>query len=75
VWFGSVLRFGIWDRAYAGPALLGIARIFEREGRPDSAGAYYRRFAELWEHADPELQGTVRDARAALARLNAVPRR
>jgi tetratricopeptide (TPR) repeat protein len=73
VWLGSVLWFGIYDRAWAGPALLRIARIFERQGRRDSAAAYYARFVEQWAEADPDLRGVVQDARAALARLTAEP--
>jgi len=75
VWLGSVLRFGIYDRAYAGPAQLRIARIFERAGARDSAAAYYQRVLELWDRSDPELQPLVDDVRAALSRLTAEPRR
>ncbi|HXV90089.1 MAG TPA: protein kinase [Gemmatimonadales bacterium] len=74
-WLGSVLWFGIYDRAWAGPAQLRIARIFERAGRRDSAAAYYQRVLELWDGSDPELRPLVEDARAALARLVAEPRR
>jgi hypothetical protein len=73
VWLGSVLWFGIYDRAWAGPALVRIARIFERAGRRDSAVFYYQRVLELWDRGDPELRPLVDDARAALSRLTAEP--
>jgi tetratricopeptide (TPR) repeat protein len=75
IWLGSVLRFGIYDRVYAGPAQLRIARIFERAGNRDSAAAYYERVLELWDRSDAELQPLVQDARAALSRLDSAPRR
>jgi len=70
-----VLRFGMCDRVYSGPAELRIARIFERAGARDSAAAYYQRVLELWDRSDPELRPFVDEVRAALSRLTAEPRR
>jgi tetratricopeptide (TPR) repeat protein len=54
-----------------------LARVYERLGglyelRGDTgkAEAYYGRFVELWEDADPELQPRVEAARRALERLS-----
>jgi tetratricopeptide (TPR) repeat protein len=75
IWFGSLVWFATYDRAFAGPAQLRIARIFERAGNRDSAAAYYERVLELWDRSDAELQPLVQDARAALSRLDGAPRR
>jgi len=44
-------------------------RVNERLGRADEARRGYAFTAEVWIHADPELQPYVAEARAALARL------
>jgi len=51
------------------------ARIAERVGRRAEAVREYAYVADAWRSADEELQPFVQEARAALARLNAEPRR
>jgi hypothetical protein len=51
------------------------ARVRERLGHQKQATEAYSYVAEVWRHAEPELQPVVRDARAALARLTVEPRR
>jgi serine/threonine-protein kinase len=45
------------------------ARVRERVGRRREAAEDYRFVADVWRHADPELQSYVREAREALTRL------
>jgi serine/threonine-protein kinase len=45
------------------------ARVFDKLGRRDEARANYEFVARAWRTADPELQPRVREARAAIARL------
>jgi len=79
-------RFAAADSqlARAHPAMLDLAdgywhlergRVAERVERVAEAVEEYRYVAALWRHADPQLQPYVREARAALARLGAEPRR
>jgi hypothetical protein len=49
------------------------ARVFDRLGRSQQAAADYAFVVGAWRTADPELQGYVREARTALARLRAGP--
>jgi hypothetical protein len=51
-----------------------LGRAWEAAGQRDSATYAYGRFVRLWDKADPPLQGRVREAREALARLSAEPR-
>jgi hypothetical protein len=53
---------------------LALGRAWEAAGARDSAAYAYGRFVRLWDKADPPLQGRVREAREALARLTAEPR-
>jgi len=70
------LRFGF----VSGPShlvplgYLALGRAWEAAGERDSAAYAYGRFVRLWDKADPPLQGRVREAREALARLSAEPR-
>ncbi len=66
----------IFDRQMGFPGLWNLqrARIFERVGRREEALRDYAYVAELWRHADPELQPYVAEARAALTRLSGEPR-
>jgi eukaryotic-like serine/threonine-protein kinase len=50
------------------------ARVRERTGDRESAADAYAFVAAAWQHADEELQPLVREAKEALARLNAEPR-
>jgi tetratricopeptide (TPR) repeat protein len=49
------------------------ARVREQLGHQKQAIAAYSYVANVWRHADPELQPVVADARAALARLAVEP--
>jgi eukaryotic-like serine/threonine-protein kinase len=49
------------------------ARVREQLGHQKQAIAAYSYVADVWRHADPELQPVVREARAALARLTMEP--
>ncbi len=68
-WLGSMQGFAMFDRTLEAPAAWRIGQLFERQGQPDSAAAYYARVVDLWRDADPELQPMVADARARLAAL------
>jgi len=50
-------------------------RVNERLGNRDKAIPAYRFVADVWIHADPELQPFVEEAKAALIRLGAEPKR
>jgi len=49
---------------------LALGHTYESAGQPDSAAQAYRRFLQLWDKADPELQGRVREAADALQELS-----
>ena len=50
------------------------ARTEERLGRKDDARRDFGYVANVWAHADPDLSGYVREAKAGLARLSGEPR-
>ena len=66
------LSTGIGDPAQVLWALL-RARTEERLGRRSEALRDYGYVTNLWQHADPELQSYVAEARAGLARLSGEP--
>ena len=49
-------------------------RVNERLGNRQVAADAYRFVADVWRHADPELQPFAREGREGLARLNTEPR-
>jgi len=55
--------------------ILERARVNDRLANRDQEIPAYRFVADVWSHADPDLQPYVAEARAALARLAAEPRR
>ncbi len=55
------------DADYLAPALEMLAELSEEAGDMEAAARYYGRFIELWQHADPPLQGRVEAARERLA--------
>lgn len=67
--YRSLQAFHDAAAAYAPIAELGLGRVAERRGDRVRAARQYSRFVELWADADPELQGVVHDAKAALSRL------
>jgi serine/threonine-protein kinase len=64
IWFAN------WD-PNAGILMLERARIADRLGQREAAGALYRFVVDLWKRADPELQPYVAEARNGLERLSA----
>jgi serine/threonine-protein kinase len=64
------LRYGFEGLPLYKPlTLLALGRTYELAGQRDSAIAAYGRFVRLWDKADPELQGRVRQAKEALQDL------
>jgi tetratricopeptide (TPR) repeat protein len=57
------------DAIYLGPSLKRLGELYEAKGDRDNAAREYARFVELWKNADPELQGSVTDAKARLVKL------
>jgi hypothetical protein len=49
---------------------LALGRTYEAAGQRDSAGRAYSRFLRLWDKADPELQGRVREAKEAIQEIS-----
>ena len=49
---------------------LALGRTYEAAGQRDSAAVAYSRFLRLWDKADPELQGRVREAKAGLQEVS-----
>ncbi len=70
------LRYGFGMEPILLPlSYLELGRAYEASGEPDSAAHAYGRFVRLWDKADPGLQGRVAEARDALKRITAEPRR
>ena len=65
------LRFA-QNYSYA-PSLKRLGELYEGRGDRAKAADYYGRFVELWKHADPELQPTVKEVRTRLAQLSQEP--
>jgi tetratricopeptide (TPR) repeat protein len=55
------------------PSLKRLGELYETRGDRRTAAHYYGRFVELWKDADPQLQPSVREARARLAQLAQEP--
>jgi tetratricopeptide (TPR) repeat protein len=65
------LRYGFdFDLLYLPLTDLALGHTYEAAGQSDSAAQAYGRFLRLWDKADPELQGRVREAKAALQELS-----
>lgn len=62
----------VFDRSHERrvPLMLERARLAERLGDRPTALHYYQFVVQAWQHADPELQPVVAEARAAHARLS-----
>jgi tetratricopeptide (TPR) repeat protein len=61
------LRYGFDQQPlYLPLTYLALGHAYELGGQRDLAAQAYRRFLRLWDKADPELQGRVKEARAAL---------
>lgn len=63
--FPDPAGYDVW---FLGPALLRRAQLHTSLGERQAARRTYERFIALWQGADGELAGAVKDARAALAR-------
>jgi tetratricopeptide (TPR) repeat protein len=57
------------DRYYLAPSLYRLGELNEAAGDVPRAIEYYGRFVELWQHADPELQPRVAEARSRMEKL------
>lgn len=57
------------DDMFLGPSLKRLGELYEAKGDRDNAARNYARFVELWRHADPELQPSVKDVQGRLGRL------
>ena len=69
-WYASLGETTMDLVAFAAPAQLRRAEMYERRGQPRQAAAHYARFVELWSNADPELRPAVMHAQERLARLS-----
>jgi serine/threonine-protein kinase len=66
------LRYGFETAPLLQPlTVLALAHAYESAGQRDSAAVAYGRFLRLWDKADPELQGRVREAKAGLQEVTA----
>jgi len=61
--FTSMGTGSLFDLPYVAPAQLQAAALLEAAGQPERAVRHYRRVAELWRDAGPELRETVEEAR------------
>ena len=70
------LRFAFDDpQNYLIPlTYLALGRAWDAAGQRDSALYAYGKFVRFWDKADAPLQGRVKEAREAMARLSAEPR-
>ena len=57
------------DGMFLGPSLKRLGELYEAKGDRENAARNYARFVELWRHADPELQPSVKDVQGRLGRL------
>ncbi|HXV87113.1 MAG TPA: protein kinase, partial [Gemmatimonadales bacterium] len=58
-----------WDIHMRQQAYRRLGQLYETRGNTEKAIAAYNSFVELWQHADPELQPLVSDARQRIAQL------
>jgi hypothetical protein len=64
------LRYGFnTEPLYLPLTSLALGHTYEAAGQRDSAARAYTRFLRLWDKADPELQGRVKEAREALQEI------
>ncbi|HLB36218.1 MAG TPA: BTAD domain-containing putative transcriptional regulator [Gemmatimonadales bacterium] len=74
--FAMTPAFGLNDEQaqHLGPTYQRLGELHDQRGNGDKARDAYNKLVALWEHADAELQPTVRAARARMAQLGAPPR-
>ena len=68
-WYAAIAERAAYELVYLAPAHRRQAEIYERRGQRALAARHYRRFIELWNRADPELQPAVAEARTRLAEV------
>lgn len=68
-WYASLGETTMDLVAFAAPAHLRRAEMYERRGQAREAARHYARFIELWKDADPDLRPAVVNAEQRLVRL------
>ncbi|NNC65997.1 MAG: protein kinase [Gammaproteobacteria bacterium] len=68
-YYRSFAENSAFDTVFNAPAHRRMGEVYEKLGDPEEAATHYRRFIQLWEDADAELQPMVDDARQRLATL------
>jgi tRNA A-37 threonylcarbamoyl transferase component Bud32/tetratricopeptide (TPR) repeat protein len=63
------------DAIWLAPSHKRLGELYEAKGDRANAAKHYRAFVDLWKTADPELQPSVTDVRARLAKLSDVEKR
>jgi TolB-like protein len=64
-----LLNHWVNDARFLGPSLKRLGELYEARDDRDNAAKHYARFVDLWKNADPELQPSVKEVRARLAKL------
>jgi tetratricopeptide (TPR) repeat protein len=62
-WYASIAERASYELIYLAPAEWRLGEMAEAAGDRATAAPHYRRFAELWKDADPELRSTVENIR------------
>jgi tetratricopeptide (TPR) repeat protein len=68
-YYRSFAENSAFDTVFNAPAHRRMGEVYEKLGDNEQAAFQYRRFIELWEDADAELQPHVQQARERLAAL------
>ncbi len=63
-----------YDRTWYAAALMRLGSLYEGRGDRVKAADYYAKYAELMKDADPELQASVKEARAKVEAMRGEPR-
>lgn len=69
-WFTAMAQRGFEELPFMAPSERRLGQLAERRGDRAAALSHYRRFTELWAHADPGLAAQVDSVRARLAFLD-----
>lgn len=72
-WFESAGQLSPYELVYLAPSHLRRAQIHEHLGDPAAARRHYRRFLELWDDPDPEVEQLCRLARRRIPALGGEP--
>ena len=69
------LALGVaYDATWYPEALMRLGSLYEARGDRVKAGDYYAKYVELMKDADPELQNSVKAARAKVEQMRSEPR-